>query len=164
MSKKSVTRPKNPFFTAYDDVERKTREMVEPAQAMRKLVPDEERQSLSTLYEQEYLQVFGDFKKYFKKFKNTFRTIKTQMRIRLGRRSRSIWRSCSISLIFSHMIQLSIKKRYFIFIEMHICLVLLRFIFNKLLLEIRLFDLANFSKPGVYGQRRVLITIKYNIF
>jgi len=40
---------------AYDDVERKTREMVEPAQAMRKLVPDEERKSLSALYEQEFL-------------------------------------------------------------------------------------------------------------
>jgi len=41
---------------AYDDVERKTREMVEPAEAKRKLVPDEERKSLSQLYEQEYLQ------------------------------------------------------------------------------------------------------------
>jgi len=40
---------------AYDDVERKTRKMVEPAQAMRKLVPDEERKSLSALYEQEFL-------------------------------------------------------------------------------------------------------------
>ena len=46
------------YYSAYDDVERKTREMIEPAQAMRKLVPDEERQSLSALYEQEYLQVF----------------------------------------------------------------------------------------------------------
>lgn len=41
---------------AYDDVERKTREMVEPAEAKRKLVPDEERKSLSQLYEQEFLQ------------------------------------------------------------------------------------------------------------
>ena len=43
--------------SAYDDVERKTREMVEPAEAKRKLIPDEERKSLSQLYEQEYLQV-----------------------------------------------------------------------------------------------------------
>ena len=45
------------FDLAYDDVERKTREMVEPAEAKRKLIPDEERKSLSQLYEQEYLQV-----------------------------------------------------------------------------------------------------------
>ena len=45
----------NLFIKAYDDVERKTREMIEPAQAMRKLVPDEERKSLSALYEQEFL-------------------------------------------------------------------------------------------------------------
>ena len=44
---------------AFDDVERKTREMIEPAQALRKLVPDEERKSLSALYEQEFLQVFS---------------------------------------------------------------------------------------------------------
>lgn len=31
--------------------------MIEPAQALRKLVPDEERKSLSALYEQEFLQV-----------------------------------------------------------------------------------------------------------
>ena len=43
--------------SAYDDVERKTREMIEPAEAKRKLIPDEERKSLSQLYEQEYLQV-----------------------------------------------------------------------------------------------------------
>jgi len=41
---------------AYDDVERKSREMVEPAEAKRKIIPDEERKSLSQLYEQEYLQ------------------------------------------------------------------------------------------------------------
>ena len=45
------------YISAYDDVERKTREMVEPAEAKRKLVPDEERKSLSQLYEQEFLQV-----------------------------------------------------------------------------------------------------------
>ena len=45
------------YYSAYDDVERKTREMVEPAEAKRKLVPDEERKSLSQLYEQEFLQV-----------------------------------------------------------------------------------------------------------
>ena len=45
------------YNSAYDDVERKTREMVEPAEAKRKLVPDEERKSLSQLYEQEFLQV-----------------------------------------------------------------------------------------------------------
>jgi len=41
---------------AYDDVERKSREMVEPAEAKRRLVPDEERKSLSQLYEDEFLQ------------------------------------------------------------------------------------------------------------
>lgn len=41
---------------AYDDVERKSREMVEPAEAKRKLVPDEERKSLSQLYEDQFLQ------------------------------------------------------------------------------------------------------------
>ena len=44
-------------ISAYDDVERKSREMVEPAEAKRKIIPDEERKSLSQLYEQEYLQV-----------------------------------------------------------------------------------------------------------
>jgi len=41
---------------AYDDVERKSRELVEPAEAKRKIVPDEERKSLSQLYENEFLQ------------------------------------------------------------------------------------------------------------
>lgn len=45
---------------AYDDVERKTREMVEPADAKRRLVPDEERKSLSQLYEDEFLQTGKD--------------------------------------------------------------------------------------------------------
>jgi U3 small nucleolar ribonucleoprotein component len=45
------------LIPAYDDVERKTREMVEPADAKRRLVPDEERKSLSQLYEDEFLQV-----------------------------------------------------------------------------------------------------------
>ena len=45
-------------------MERKTREMVEPAEAKRKLVPDEERKSLSQLYEQEYLQVKTNKYKY----------------------------------------------------------------------------------------------------
>jgi len=41
---------------AFDDVERKSRELIEPAEAKRKIIPDEERKSLSQLYEDEFLQ------------------------------------------------------------------------------------------------------------
>ena len=44
-------------IVAFDDVERKSRAMIEPAEAKARLVPDEERKSLAQLYENEFLQV-----------------------------------------------------------------------------------------------------------
>ena len=44
-------------FSAFDDVERKSRAMIEPAEAKARLVPDEERKSLAQLYENEFLKV-----------------------------------------------------------------------------------------------------------
>jgi len=41
---------------AFDDVERKSRAMIEPAEAKARLVPDEERKSLAQLYENEFLK------------------------------------------------------------------------------------------------------------
>jgi len=41
---------------AFDDVERKSRSMIEPAEAKARLVPDEERKSLAQLYENEFLK------------------------------------------------------------------------------------------------------------